>query len=54
MTILKPILWSLIWIQELVLHSLGLPHLEAAQTDPMIIKHTCDACCDWIKAKVLA
>lgn len=51
---LGTVFYSLIWVQEIVLHSMGLPHLEAAQADPMLIKHTCDACCDWFKALVRA
>lgn len=50
--ILGPIIFAFIWVQEVLLHGMGLPHLEASTVDPFVIKHTCDACCDWVVAKV--
>jgi hypothetical protein len=50
--ILGPIIYALIWMQEVLLHSMGLPHLEASAVDPFVIKHTCDACCEWVVAKL--
>jgi len=52
--ILGTILYPLLAVQEVVLHSMGFPHLEANQFDPMLIKHTCDSCCEWFKALVRA
>jgi hypothetical protein len=50
--VLAPVIFSIIWAQEIILHSLGLPHLEASTVDPFVIKHTCDSCCEWVSVRL--
>lgn len=46
------ILWLLIYVQELTLHALGLPHFEARNYDPLLLRHLCDNACTYVQTRM--